>query len=286
MYVLSFIVLAAVAILAIAFVTVFWMVKQKQLSIKMKSLSLEVSKANKEATAGTIAKDAFLHNVSHQIRTPLHAINGFAQLLSSTEYEFSEEEKAEFASHIKLNTTLLMKLFDDILSVVDVECGKFDMNITTCHVNEIVNECLDMLKHMTKESVELSYESEVDDDFTMECDARRLQQVLLNLLINATNHTEEGFIKVEARLTYDNQRISFSVTDSGVGIPEEMVNTIIARFKKLEDFSLGGGIGLPLCKAIADRLHGVFYLDTTYPNVYSPTTHGARFICTLPINQS
>lgn len=284
-YVLSFIILAAIALVAIILVTGFWMLKQRQLREKMQTMSLEVTKANKEARSANMVKDIFLQNISHQIRTPLHAINGFAQLLATPEYNFSDADKAEFASHIKSNTTILTMLFDDVLSIVDIDCGKFDMNIAKTKVNEIVYGTMETLKHMVNESVQLTFETSVSDDFTIETDSRRLHQVLMNFLSNAINHTEKGFIKVEVGLSPDGKNINFSVTDSGNGVPKEMAKAIFARFKKLDDFKLGNGLGLSLCQAISEKLHGSCYLDTTYPGEFSASTHGARFVFTTPVVQ-
>lgn len=285
MYVLSFVILAAVAFLAIVLLTGFWILKQKRLKDRLRMLSLEVSKANNEARSASRVKDVFLHNISHQIRTPLHAINGFAQLMANTDYNFSKEEKAEFALHIKNNTTVLTLLFDDILSIVDIDCGKFEMNIAKSPVNEIVYDTMATLKHMVNDSVKMTYDTCVSDDFTIETDSRRLKQVLMNFLSNAIKHTEKGFIKIEANLSADGKNINFSVTDSGEGIPKEMAKTIFTRFKKLNEYTVGNGLGLNLCMTIAEKLHGICYLDTTYPNGQDAPVTGARFVFSIPVVQ-
>lgn len=288
MYILSFVILAAIALLAIIMVSGFWMVKHKQLKDRMQSLSLEVHKANKEARSASMVKDIFLQNMSHQIRTPLHAINGFAQLLATPDYNFSDADKADFAAHIKSNTTILTMLFDDMLSIVDIECGKFDIHITRVNLNELVRETIAALDHMVSENVQLTFDSAVTDNFTIQTDSRRLQQVIMNFLSNAIKHTEKGFIKVEVSLVEDGKYVNLSVTDSGEGVPKEMAKAIFARFKKLNDFKLGNGLGLSLCKTIADKLHSKCYLDTTYPsdsNDDSEKPHGARFVFSTPIEQ-
>lgn len=286
MYLLSFVILTVIALLAIIVVSAFWMLKHKQMQRKMKTLSVEISHAHKVAKSASMVKDIFLQNMSHQIRTPLHAINGFAQLLATPEYNFSDAEKAEFASHIKNNTTVLTMLFDDMLSVVDIECGKFDMNVTKVRINDVVNETLETLRHMVPQAVTLTYEPSVTDNFTLDTDSRRLQQVLMNFLSNAMKHTEKGFIKVETYLTPDGKNFNLSVTDSGEGVPKEMAKIIFARFKKLDDFKTGNGLGLSLCETIAEKLHGRCYLDTSYPNASSAYGHGARFVFSVPMAQA
>lgn len=285
MYILSFAILAALALLVISLVAGFWVIKQKQLKDKMQHLSIELLKANKEVKAANMVRDVFLQNMSHQVRTPLHAINGFAQLLATPDYNFTDAEKAEFASHIRNNTTILTMLFDDMLSIVDIECGRFDVNVSECKVNEIVYETMDTLKHMVSQNVELTFESGIADDFTIETDSRRVQQILMNFLSNAINHTEKGFIKIEISLSDNQQYLNLSVTDSGDGVPKEMADAIFKRFKKLNDFKLGNGLGLSLCRTIADKLHSKCFLDTTYPDSSSDCTHGARFVFSTPIVQ-
>ncbi|MBQ0057496.1 MAG: HAMP domain-containing histidine kinase [Bacteroidales bacterium] len=286
MYILSFAILGALTLIAIIFVAGFWVYKQKQLKDKMQILSVELLKANKEVKAANMVRDVFLQNMSHQVRTPLHAINGFAQLLATPEYNFSDAEKAEFAAHIRSNTTVLTLLFDDMLSVVDIECGKFDVSISTCKVNEVVYETIETLKHMVNENVTMSFEPGVGDDFTIETDPHRLQQVLMNFMSNAIKHTEKGFIKIATKLSADGKTLDFSVTDSGNGVPKEMADAIFTRFKKLNDFKLGAGLGLSLCKTISDKLNSACYLDTTYPDSNSECDHGARFVFSAPVVQS
>lgn len=283
MYILSFIIFAIIAMTVAGLVTLYWFVRHRQLRSRMKELSQEIAKANNETKAARQVKDIFFQNMSHQIRTPLHAINGFAELLAMSDSGFSDEEKKEFASHIKSNATMITMLFDDMLSIVDIDCGTFDISIAPASVNAMVREVMATLRHMTNPSVELSYETDIDDAFTIETDEHRVRQVLMNFLSNAINHTEKGFIKIGAELSEDGHDVVFSVTDSGCGVPKEMATVIFSRFKKLNDFKLGNGLGLSLCQMIADRLHSKCYLDTTYPDSQSEIDHGARFVFSTPV---
>lgn len=283
MYILSFVILAAAALTMTVIVTIFWAVKQRQLHNKMQKLSTEVSMAQREASQARMVKDIFFQNMSHQIRTPLHAINGFAQLLASPDCGFSEADKAEFAAHIKSNTTILTMLFDDILSIVDIECGKFDINLTDVRVNDIVYEAMHTFDHMVSENVKLTFTTAVSDEFTIRSDSRRLQQVVMNYLSNAIKHTERGFIHIDLRLTPDKKELMISVADSGEGVPKDMAEAIFTRFTKLDEYKQGNGLGLSLCDTIADKLNGRCYLDNSYPNPNSGTSHGAKFVFALPV---
>ncbi len=130
--------------------------------------------------------------------------------------------------------------------------------------------------HRKPESVKLYFTSEVDDDYRITTDANRLRQVLINFLTNAEKNTEQGEIHLYCSISENPGKVTFSVTDTGTGIPEDKVEMIFERFKKLDEFKQGTGLGLNICRIIADRLHGEVKLDKSY-------TNGARFLFILPV---
>ena len=117
-------------------------------------------------------------------------------------------------------------------------------------------------------------EPELSHELIINADAARLQQVLTNFLTNACKYTEHGSI-ILAYLLLD-KAIEFSVTDTGCGIPPEKAETIFERFEKLDSFKQGTGLGLNICRRIADLVGGRVYVDTSY-------TEGARFIFIHPM---
>lgn len=114
------------------------------------------------------------------------------------------------------------------------------------------------------------------DDFQITTDEQRLQQVLINFLTNAEKHTEKGEIHLHCSLTEYPDRITFSVSDTGPGIPADKMDSVFERFKKLDEFKQGSGLGLNICRTIAERLHGEVKVDKSY-------TNGARFLLILPL---
>ena len=116
----------------------------------------------------------------------------------------------------------------------------------------------------------------VDDSYTILTDANRLQQVLINYLTNAEKHTDRGEIHLHCSLTENPGKLTFSVTDTGCGIPESEREHIFERFKKLDLFKQGTGLGLNICRIIAMRLNAEAKLDVNYHQ-------GARFLFILPI---
>ena len=120
-----------------------------------------------------------MQNMSHEIRTPLNAIVGFSQLLSNPDLPLEDEEKLEFSSLVQHNSELLTTLVNDILDLSALESGKYTMNLTSCHCNEMCRLILSTVMDRKAEGVKLYYTSEVADDFQITTDEQRLQQVLI-----------------------------------------------------------------------------------------------------------
>ena len=118
-------------------------------------------------------------------------------------------------------------------------------------------------------------ECDVDDRYSVYTDGRRVQQVIINFLTNACKHTIAGEIVLKVSLTENPGMVTFSVTDTGTGVPPEKAEYIFKRFTQLDNFTQGNGLGLNICSIIAEKLEGKVMLDTTY-------TNGARFVFMIP----
>ena len=236
----------------------------------------ELTIARDHAEQADKMKTHFIQNMSHEIRTPLNAIVGFSQLLSNPDLPLDDEEKQEFSSLVQHNSELLTTLVNDILDLSALESGKYTMSLTSCHCNEMCKRILSTVADRKAEGVKLYYTSEVADDFRITTDEQRLQQVLINFLTNAEKYTQEGEIHLHCSLTEHPDRITFSVSDTGPGIPADKMDTVFERFKKLDEFKQGSGLGLNICRTIAERLHGEVKVDKSY-------TNGARFLLILPL---
>ena len=131
-------------------------------------------------------------------------------------------------------------------------------------------------KHVAP-GVSLVFDNDNDPDVIIRTDPRRLEQVLLNMLMNAAKFTESGKINMAYQLSDDKTKITFSVTDTGIGIPRGKEEVIFSRFEKLNSETQGNGLGLYICRLIADLLKGEIKVDADYRK-------GARFLFTIPIN--
>ena len=255
---------------------IFYVYKRRKSMAHLQQKNKELLIARDQAEQADRMKTFFIQNMSHEIRTPLNAIVGFSQLLFDSNMPLGENDKREFSVLIQQNSELLTTLINDILDLANLESGKYTMNMDSISCNELCRMAISTVAHRKPESVKLYFTSEVDDDYRITTDANRLRQVLINFLTNAEKNTEQGEIHLYCSISENPGKVTFSVTDTGTGIPEDKVEMIFERFKKLDEFKQGTGLGLNICRIIADRLHGEVKLDKSY-------TNGARFLFILPV---
>ena len=221
-----------------------------------------------------ISKTQMLQNMTHEIRTPLNAMFGFSQLLGMPEGSITNEQKSEYLSHIYNSFNMLTMLIDDVLDIADAEHGNYRVEHTKFAVNEVCRNALQMSELRCQAGVKLYFTTDVADDYTIVSDNRRIEQVLVNYLINSCKHTREGEIHLHLSTSETPGRLTFSVTDTGEGVPEDMRTDIFERYKKANNTVKGSGLGLNICSIIAQKLGGEVKLDNTY-------TNGARFLFIL-----
>ena len=218
-----------------------------------------------------IAATKFLQNMSHEIRTPLNTLFGFAQLLGFPDGTWTEEEKATYNKHILNSFNMLEMLIGDILDIADYEHGNYQMTISDTDVNTVCENAIMTAEYRKPGNVNMYFTTELPEGYSIQSDGRRIQQVLINFLTNACKHTTSGEIHLHCSSSEHPDKITFSVTDTGCGVPAEKADLIFKRFTKLNKFDQGSGLGLNICQMIADKLEGEVYLDKTY-------TNGARFV--------
>ena len=228
--------------------------------------------AKDKAEEANQAKTTFIANISHEVRTPLNAIVGFASLLSDP--SCTEEEKNEFSSIISNNTELLLNLGNDVLCLSQMETGNLSFSIRPVNLVDCCLHSIETIRHRVAEGVSLTFTPEVPS-LQLNTDPLRLQQLLVNLLINAAKFTEKGEINLSFHLDQERSRVDMIVTDTGCGIPTDKVALIFNRFEKIDEYKQGTGLGLPISQAIAESLGGTIRVDSGY-------TQGARFIFSHP----
>lgn len=229
---------------------------------------LRISK--EQAEEANRMKSAFVANISHEIRTPLNAIVGFSDLLEDAE----EGERKEFIGIIKNSSDLLLGLVNDVLDLSRLDSDAFTLSLKECSVYSCCRNAQMSMQQKVMPGVTMTLTCS-DKDFVMTTDSLRLQQLLLNLLTNAAKCTERGEINLDYQVDRDKQQVVFSVTDTGCGIPPDKQESIFNRFEKIDEFKQGAGLGLSICRTIADHFGGTLTVDPDY-------TRGARFIFVHP----
>ena len=265
------IIFAIAALLIAAFTYLTYMIRSRGNRIKEKELLAENLRQANEI------KTSFVQNMSHEIRTPLNAVVGFAQILALPDGFNTPEEKEQYAGYINNSSALLTMLIDDILDLSDMEHGNYRVEFGETQCNLVCQVAIKTVEFRTPPEVNMYFTSEVDDSFTIVSDPRRVQQVIINYLTNSCKHTEKGEIHVHVSDSEVPGKVTFSVTDTGCGVPAEKAESIFERFTKLDSFTQGSGLGLSICRLIADKLGGEVKLDTSY-------TGGARFLFILPLD--
>ncbi len=194
-------------------------------------------------------KDTFLHNMSHEIRTPLNSIVGFMQLLDT---DVTAEEHDIFLKIIHQNSELLISMIDNMLLMASLESGEYQMEPVEFDVSSLMHDLSESMHGHIHDGVELKIM--VHDSIYVCLDPNSLRRVLKALILNANKFTSKGSITVDYNV--DGDMLNVSVADTGIGIAVEDRKRIFGKFEKLDHFSQGLGLGLPICKSIVEKLGG------------------------------
>ena len=234
----------------------------------------ELTKAYNKALESDKMKTAFIQNVSHEVRTPLNIITGFAQVISDPQLDANPDERSHIALMMQRSTRQVTMLIDEVLGLSLIDSTEQWPKDDLWRVNDQLRTMLDEYRNLTGDGVTLQLDTTLPDDLTLRTNANMLRRLMSCLLDNAVKYTTAGHITVRARQT--DSTLELQVEDTGCGIPANQAEHIFERFVKLDDFKEGLGLGLSLCRKLAEQLGGQTKLDTTY-------TDGARFIVTLPL---
>lgn len=254
------------------FVLLAILLKRQREKVKLSTQKLATSRINAENAMR--AKSVFLSNMSHEIRTPLNALSGFSSLL--TEEGLDDETRRQCNEVIQQNSELLLKLINDVIDLSSLEFGKLQFCIAQHDAVSICRNVIDTVNKVKQTQAELTFSTELEE-MPIETDDSRLQQVLINLLINATKFTPQGSIVLKLEKETDDT-VLFTVTDTGCGIPKDKQANIFQRFEKLNENAQGSGLGLSICQLIIEHIGGQIWIDSEY-------AEGSRFCFTHPISQ-
>lgn len=220
-------------------------------------------------------KDSFIRNMSHEIRTPLNQIFGFVQLLTDPNIQLSDEEKRQYNDIISDQTTYMTRLINKFLELSEYESSDEPLPRETISIDETLS-IVQSTVPQPQAGVELTFSNNSGKD-TIDTNGKGLTRILQCLVGNAVKFTPSGYISVEC-ITNAEGSVTFSVTDTGKGIPEGDEERIFDRFYKVDSFVPGAGLGLSLVREIAKRMDATVNLDRTY------TSQGSMFTVTLREN--
>lgn len=267
--IILWIIIASIFILMLVLLLI---VRIRQESNRLLRSKEELEIARKYAENSIRTKSLFLSNMSHEIRTPLNALSGFSSIL--TDESIDNDTRYQCNDIIQQNSELLLKLINDVIDLSNLDPGKLTFNFKECDAVNICRNVINTVEKVKQTQAGVSFVTSLDR-LTLRTDEARLQQVLINLLINATKFTTEGSITLT--LEKESETIAlFTVTDTGCGILREKQDQIFNRFEKLNEGAQGTGLGLSICQLIIEQIGGRIWIDPDY-------TEGARFRFTHPV---
>lgn len=238
---------------------------------RLNTAKIRLEEAQKEAERSIFTKNLFLSNMSHEIRTPLNALSGFSSIL--TDSNIDADTRQQCNEIIQQNSDLLVKLIDDVVDLSNLEKGNMQFRFADQEVVALCRKVVDTVDRIKQTAAEVRFEASLQE-LILHTDEARLQQLLINLLINATKFTTEGSITLS--LSLDGKTALFSVTDTGCGIAPDQREKVFNRFEKLNENAQGTGLGLSICRLIIERFGGKIWIDPDY-------TTGTRFCFTHPL---
>lgn len=257
--------------------------KERLIQQELKERYEQLELLKQEADSANNAKSLFLANMSHEIRTPMNAVISAIQLLSLG--ALSDEQK-RYVDILKNSSENLVAIIDSILDISRLESGKIELHNEPFNLRETINSIFEnFLISANTKGLEAGCYIDPDIDHEVIGDELRIRQILTNLLSNAVKFTDNGYISLRARLiesNHEEQKIEFSVKDTGIGIDEDYKPKIFQIFSQ-GDLSrkkkyMGAGLGLAIAKQLAELMNGDIFFE-------SEVGKGSTFYFTCPLKK-
>jgi signal transduction histidine kinase/DNA-binding response OmpR family regulator len=241
----------------------------------------DLALARDEALAANRAKSVFLASMSHELRTPLNAVIGYSELLAEEAEDAGHEFYLEDLGRILDSGQHLLRLINDVLDLSKIEAGKIELFAEPINIAALLRQVADAIQPLIGTNDNQLEVLDMDNTLTMHSDVTRIRQILFNLLSNSAKFTSKGSILLSSSYDRDLENVTFTVTDTGIGMTEEQIGGIFEAFSQADasttrDYG-GTGLGLAITKRFCSMLGG----DVS---VTSEPGKGTEFRVVLPLN--
>ncbi|MCL2092750.1 MAG: ATP-binding protein [Treponema sp.] len=234
--------------------------------------------AKRRSDEASKLKSSFLANMSHEIRTPMNSILGMSDLLLNSKLP---EREMDYVNDIHSSAHALLTIINDILDMSKVEAGKIELSPVHYDFHALVDNVISMFMLAAKRkdlAFSYSYTGEIPD--ALYGDDIKLRQILINICGNAVKFTEQGFIEFNVTIVPEEEKIVFSIKDSGLGIKEEDLPKLFQAFAQSgaqkNRYIAGTGLGLAISQSFAEMMGGSITVESVYGR-------GSTFTLTIPL---
>jgi signal transduction histidine kinase/DNA-binding response OmpR family regulator len=234
--------------------------EQKRTELRLRAFADDLRVARDQAEAASRAKSEFLAMMSHEIRTPMNGVLGMAEILANSNLD---DRQREFLHVLTDSGRALLRIIDDILDFSKIEAGKLKLDPQPFNLRDAVEDVATLLAAKAAErGVDLTVRYDPRLPENLLGDASRVRQIITNLVGNAVKFTHEGYvlINVDGEVADGRARLAFSVTDTGIGIPDDKLARIFEQFEQVDVSSTrrygGTGLGLAISKRLVQAMGG------------------------------